>query len=301
MPKSFTGREGTVSYTDLLPSLQLKYALTDQQNIRASYFRSLVRPDFYEIIPTEINGELFNIKGNDSLKHSQADNFDLRYEWFPGGADQVLAGAFYKRIQNPIEYAIVRNGGPSAQFFMPENFGDASNYGFELVLTKFIGMFGLSANYTYTKSQITTTKLFFYKDPALGITSKLVEQTRPLQGQADNIGNLSVLYKNPKTGTDLQAAFVYTGKRIAQVSPYYNLDYWMLGQGTLDFSFEQRLAKHFTVYGKVNNLTNTPTRTVIMQAPPADQKFPDQNYSNKTVVGRDIYQINVLAGFRYKF
>ncbi len=301
MPKSFTGRAGTVEYADLLPSAQLKYALTDRANLRLSYFKSIVRPDFYEIIPTQIVGEVFDTKGNDSLRHTQADNIDLRYEFFPGGADQLLIGAFYKNIQDPIEYAVVRNGGPSAQYFMPENFGVAHNYGVEAVLTKYFGMFGVSANYTYTQSRITTTKQFFYRDPTLGITSKIVNQTRPLQGQADNIGNFSLLYKNPKTGTDIQVAFVYTGKRIAQVSPYYELDYWMLGQGTLDFSFEQRLAGHFTLYGKVNNLTNSPAKTVLQQAPPTDQKFPDQNYSDKMVVGKDIYQINILAGIRYKF
>lgn len=301
MPKSFTGRAGTIEYTDMLPSVHLKYALNDRQNIRLSYFRSIVRPDFYELIPTKTPGDYFDILGNDTLKHSIADNFDLRYEFFFGGTGQFLIGGFYKSIQNPIEFAITRNGGPTAQFFVPENFGTAHNYGVEAVFTKFFGMFGISANYTYTKSQITTTKLYFYRDPSVGITSKPVDQTRPLQGQADNIGNLSFLYKNPKMGLDVQLAFVYTGKRIAQVSPYYNLDYWQLGYGTLDFSFEKSIAKHFALYGKVNNLTNAPAKLVIMQTPPADNKFPDQSYSDKTVVGKDIYQVNVLAGFRYKF
>ncbi len=301
MPESFAGRYGTVQYTDPLPSLHLKYALTDKQNLRLSYFRSIVRPDFYEIIPTQNNGELFDIKGNDSLKHSTADNIDFRYELFPGGADQLLLGVFYKNIHNPIEYAIVRNGGPSAQFFEPENFGTAHNYGFEAVYTKYIGMFGLSANYTYTHSEITTTKQYFYRDPTLGITSKLLQQQRPLQGQADHIANLSLLYKNPKIGLDVQLAFVYTGKRIAQVSPYYNLDYWQLGQGVLDFSFEKKIKGHFAFYGKINNLTNAPAKTVIYQAPAAGNAFPDQGYSDKTVVGKDIYQINILGGLRYKF
>jgi outer membrane receptor protein involved in Fe transport len=292
---------GTVKYTDLLPSLHLKYAVDAKSNIRLSYFRSIIRPDFYEIIPTEINGETFNIKGNDSLKHSIADNLDLRYEFYPGGADQFLIGAFYKNIKNPIEYAIVRNGGPSAQYFMPMNFGTAHNFGIEAVFTKFFGNFGVSANYTYTKSQITTSKLYFYRDKQQGITTKTVDQTRPLQGQADHIGNLALLYKNHKIGLDVQVAFVYTGKYISQVSPYYQLDYWRLGQGTLDLSFEQRLGKHFSVYGKANNLTNTPSKIAIMQAPVAGNNFPDQQYSDKTVVGKDIYGLNVLAGIRYKF
>ena len=301
MPESYAGRFGSVEYTDPLPSLHLKYALNDKQNIRLSYFRSIVRPDFYEIIPTQNVGEIFDIKGNDSLRHSKANNIDLRYELYPGGADQFLLGLFYKNIQDPIEYAVVRNGGPSAQFLMPENFGNAHNYGLEAVYTRFFGHFGVSANYTYTRSRITTSKQYAYKDPTLGITSKIIDQSRPLQGQADHIGNLSLLYKNPKIGLDIQVAFVYTGKRISQVSPYYNLDYWQLGQGVLDFSFEKRFLHHFYFYGKLNNLTNAPSKTVIYQAPPAGSSFPDQSYSNKTVVGKEIYGLNLLGGFRYKF
>lgn len=301
MPESSPGRYGTVSYTDLLPSGNLKYELNDKQNLRLSYFRSIVRPDFFEIIPTERVGEVFNILGNDTLKHSKADNFDIRYELFPGGADQLLVGVFYKNIQDPIEYAITRNGGPSAQFLIPENFSTAHNYGAEAVFTKFFGMFGVSANYTYTHSRITTSKLYFYRDATVGITSKNVDQVRPLQGQADHIGNLSLLYKNPKVGLDVQVAFVYTGKRIAQVSPYYNLDYWQLGQGVLDLSFEKTIGKHFAFYSKLNNLTNAPFKTVLMQAPAAGNNFPNQSYSDKTVVGKDIYQVSILGGFRYKF
>ena len=141
-----------------------------------------------------------------------------------------------------------------------------------------------------------------YRDAASNnITSKTIDQTRPLQGQADHLGNLSLLYKNPRIGLDVQVAFVYTGKRIAQVSPYYNLDYWLQPQGTLDFSFEKTINMHFAFYGKVNNLTNAAAKTVIRQAPAADNNLPEQSYSNKTVVGKDIYQVNVLAGFRYKF
>ncbi len=300
MPKSFPGREGEVSYTDMLPSAHLKYILGSKQNLRLSYFRSIVRPDFYQIIPTEVVGELFNIKGNTYLKHSIADNLDLRYELYPSGSDQFIVGAFYKNIRNPIEYAIVRNGGPSAQFLMPENFGNVRNYGLEAVFTRFVGMFGVSANYTYTHSSITTTKLYFYRDAALGITTKQVAQTRPLQGQANHIGNFSLLYKNPKIGLDVQAAFVYTGKRLSLVSPYYDLDYYQLGQGTLDFSFEQRITKHFSFYGKFNNLTNAPAMTVLPQDPAANNKLPDQKYTNKTVVGKDIYGINFLFGARFK-
>jgi len=58
-------------------------------------------------VPTEISGDLFTEAGNYKIKHSTANNYDLRYEFFSGGSDQILAGIFYKNIYNPIEYGFV--------------------------------------------------------------------------------------------------------------------------------------------------------------------------------------------------
>ncbi|MBO9619544.1 MAG: TonB-dependent receptor [Niabella sp.] len=302
-PATSVNRSGTVSYTDLLPSAILRYALTSDQNIRFSYFRSIIRPDFYQIVPTEDIGEEFNIKGNPYLKHTKADNIDLKYEIFPGGSAQFSVGAFYKAIYDPIELGITRDGGPSAQYLTPLNFGTARDYGIEAVFSKYFGMFGVSANYTYTKSKITTTKQYYYKDDVKGATFKTVNQTRPMQGTSPSIGNLSLLYKNPHIGLDLQLAFVYVGERISIVSPYYNLDYWQAPQELLSFSFEKRFCKKFSLYGKVNNLTNQPVRRYIKQSPQqsAAVTLPDQIYSNKTVVGKDIYNMDLQTGVRYKF
>ena len=295
------GKNGSVRYTDLLPSAILKYNIDKQQRIRASYFRSIIRPEFYELVPSEDIGETFNILGNDSLRHTQADNFDLKYEWFPGGADQVSIGAFYKSIYDPIEYGVTRKG-PSAQYFMPQNFGTAHNYGIEAVFTKFFGMFGVSLNYTYTNSKITTTKLYMHYDSKNGVTPVQMDQTRPLQGQSPHIGNASVIYRNPNIGLELQLAYSYAGARIAQVSPYFGLDYWRAAQYNLGFSFEKKLGKYFSWYGKLNNLTNTPIRTFIKQAPGQSSviQLPDQVYSDKTVVGKDLYGLEIQTGFRFK-
>ncbi len=303
MPANIDAKEGTIHYTDILPSVHFKYALNSKQNIRASYFKSISRPGFFEIVPQQELDENFNVKGNPYIKHSRADNVDLRYEFFPGAADQFLIGAFYKNIVNPIELYVVSAGGPSAQQIMPQNPKDnATNYGLEVVATKYFGSFGISANYTYTKSKITTDKLYYYYDN--GQKNKLVQQSRSLQGQADNIGNFSLLYKNQKIGLDVQLAYVYTGERIALVSPIYNSDYRQSPYSQLDFSFEKKIVKHFSVYAKVNNLTNAPAKLYIEQTNTfrsGKDILPEQDKANKILVQRDIYKVSYLAGFRYKF
>jgi outer membrane receptor protein involved in Fe transport len=300
---------GTISYTDVLPSIQFKYQLKKNQALRASYYKALARPQFSELIPDgPDNFELFKQLGNpQGLEHSKADNFDLRYEYFPGGSNQILLGVFYKRLQNPIELSITKLG-YNAQAFRPVNIGTAAtNYGFEAVYTKYFGVFGVSANYTYTQSKITNDSMLFkYKDPTIGITDKYIPETRPLQGQSNHIGNLSLLYKNPKIGFDAQVAFVYTGERLAILNTYWGLHYWQQPTTQLDFSFEKRIKKQFSFYGKINNLTNTPTVTAIHQSynaylqktkvPLNMQSDPD----NKIIVQKDFFKTSFLFGFRYK-
>ena len=206
--------------------------------------------------------------GNPYLRRTKADNLDFRYEWYHKSTDQLLLGVFYKYITDPIEYAFV-SAGSSKLNLQPQNFGNARNYGFEMVFIKYFRNFGITANYTYTRSQITTTKQNYYLDAEKQIQTDKVTQTRPLQGQADNIANLSLMYKDQKIGLDLQLSGVYTGHLITQVSPYYGLDYWAYPITTLDFSFEQKLSRkiNLSLYGKAKNLLNSKAITRFLAFP----------------------------------
>ncbi len=309
MPLTYSGAFGSIHYTDVLPSVHLKYLLDQQQNLRLSYFKSISRPGFGEVVPYSLPGEDFTEIGNPNLKHVQADNLDLRYEWYSGHADQLLLGAFYKKLQNPIEYFVTRDASPSSLYIQPQNVNQATNLGFEAVFTKYFGMFGVSANYTYTHSQITTTKLLYHVVPGVGTQTTDTTQTRPLQGQANNIGNISLLFKDPRIGLDVQVALVYTGDRIAQVSQYYGLDIWQKPFSQLDLSLEKRITGRFSFYAKVNNITNSPNKeyiktpySVVNTNFQGGYKIPFQDAgSNYTVAQRDIYKMSFLGGFRFKF
>lgn len=307
LPDAVAYKSGKIHYTDFLPSGALKYKLKENQNLRLSYYRALARPGFAELIPDGQQGEVFKESGNPAgLNHTTADNIDFRYELFPHDADEVLLGAFYKKIQDPIEFSAVKTG-VTSQTLIPQNFGNATNYGFEAVATKYFGAFGVIANYTYTKSKITSDKLFSYRTDAGQVTSRIQAETRPLQGQSTNIGNIALVYKNPKLGLDVQTAFVYTGERIALVSPYFGLDYWQAPTKQLDVSVEKRFAKRFSFYGKVNNLTNTPYILELHQsyanyltAPGARPLSLQTDVNNKIIVQKDLFKTNFLFGIRYK-
>ncbi|MBK0381801.1 TonB-dependent receptor [Pedobacter sp. SD-b] len=303
-PISFVGKSGSISYLDVLPSAHFKYILNRKQAVRLSYYKSISRPAYADIIPfpDASTSEFYTLNGNINLKHTQIDNLDFRYEVFPGGLDAFMVGAFYKFLQNPIEYALKQTT-TSGQELRPDNFGNATNYGVEVVFTKYFGTWGVSGNYTYTHSNISSNKGLYYRDTNGNLTTIYVEQNRPLQGQSAHIGNFSLLYKNVKQGIDAQLAAVYTGERIAQLSLYRNLDYWQKASTVLDFSAEKKISKHLKIYAKANNLLNTPYEVIIKQPnrfTTGKLALPAQNNNSYILTQRDLYQPSYLLGLRYK-
>ncbi|MCR8561927.1 TonB-dependent receptor [Mucilaginibacter sp. BJC16-A38] len=308
-PVSKDGKTGSIKYYDLLPSVSFKYLLSDKENLRASYYSAISRPNFYEIVP-HTSGDPdadYQEVGNTNLKHATADNFDLRYEFFPKPLDQFLVGVFYKNINNPIEYALVSSSSNKDLVLEAGNFGTAHNYGLELDVTKYISHFGFRANYSFTESQITTSKQEAYKDANGNNTIRTVDQTRPLQGQSKHLGNLSLLYKDNKSGLDAQISAVYTGERINSVSQYLNNDVWQKAFVSLDLSAEKRIFKKLFVYGKVTNLLNTPYQLFIkLPYPPlaapgaAGQAIEYQQAGQNTFVRKDNYQQYYILGLHYK-
>ncbi len=305
-------KSGIIKYTDVLPSLQFKYDLGKNQVLRAAYYKATSRPGFAELIPDGTKGEFFQEQGDPiNLEHIQADNIDFRYEKYSKAADQILLGVFYKNIQNPIELTAYPPPGVNALYLVPKNGNTVVNYGIEAVYTKYFGVFGVSANYTYTNSKVTNDKMLYIDTttkngiPGTQVTTN-VSETRPLQGQSNHIGNISLIYKNPKIGFDFQVAFVYTGERINYVSPYAGLHYWQRPTNQLDLSFQKKIIKHLSFYGKINNLTNAPFELYLKKSynsisssltrPLALQDKPD----DRIVIQKDFYKTTFLFGLRLK-
>jgi outer membrane cobalamin receptor len=297
-PPQVDGRTGTIDYYDILPSLHLKYTPTDKQNIRASYFSSISRPSFFEVIPYEINEEDFRERGNPFLSRTKADNFDFRYERFSNVLDKIMVGVFYKMIQDPIERALAIQG--QTVFLQSNNFGNARNFGFEFDFSKYYREFGVRFFYTYTNSSITTDKIVRFRDDQGNLTSRIEEQTRPLQGQSAHISNLSFLYKNVKSGTDVQLSAVYTGKRIIGVSPYLDNDLWQRAFIQMDLSFEQRITPGIVIYAKVNNLLNSPMRAdILLPNTFNSEQAPYWTNAESTLAWEDFYFQTYLVGMKF--
>ena len=295
------GQVGEQSYWDWLPSASIKWTPTKKMNVRLSYYRSINRPGFYEIVPYQIMGEEYQEKGNPNLKRARIDNVDLRWEWFPSATEQVLAGVFYKYLQDPIEQVFVaadgKLGSGADAYYMPDNLGNAKNYGFEIDVVKYIRHFGIKANYTYTHSTITTTKREYKEGSAEYKTG--VTQTRPLVNQAPHTANLSLLYKDTNYGWNAQLAASYTGTKLALVSPFKDADQWDKAMFGLDFSMEKKFPCGVSVFLKANNLLNAKRERYLKTVNQSNLEYEGQR-SDKTIVGTYKYGRTFLIGVRVK-
>jgi len=296
------GKTGQYNYTDYLPSVNIKYKLTENKLLRASYFDGISRPNYFEYIPVIKSGDFFDSKGNDTIKHVQSHNADLRYEQYFGLEDYVMLGTFYKYIINPIEHGLVQVS-TSDYVYTPQNFGNATNYGFEFVFTKHFRNFAINGNYSYTKSSITTTKNVFADDSTGHPVVYVSTQTRPLQGQSDHIANLSLLYKNIKHRIEAQVSWVYTGQRIEYVSAFKGLDYWQRATSQIDFSGSIKASKRITLFAKITNLTNNPTELELHTTAGGyyyNRNYPGQTSKNSIIVEHDVFNQSFIIGFRFK-
>ena len=295
------GQIGEQIYWDYLPSASLKWTPTKNMNIRLSYYRSINRPGFYEIVPYQIMGEEYQEKGNPNLKRARIDNIDLRWEWFPSKTEQILAGVFYKYLKDPIEQVFVTSDGKigagTDAYYMPDNLGNAKNMGFEIDVIKYIRHFGIKANYTYTYSKITTSKRE-YKEGSAEYKSG-VTQSRPLVNQAPHTANISLLYKDTENGWNAQLASSFTGAKLALVSPFKDADQWDKAMFGLDLSAEKQFKNGFSIFFKANNLLDAKRERYLKTVNESNLQYADQK-SNKTIIGTYKYGRTFLLGVRYK-
>lgn len=163
---------GSEWYWNPLPSVQLRYRISDNTDIRAVYGRGISRPDPYDTIPyVQLNqsGSPPSVSiGNSSLKPEHSNNYDLLLQHYLKPFGEIDAGFFYKQLSSPIYYVdnpFLSPGDPyysqypSYQLDYIINGHNAKLYGFEASYIQHLGFlpgalsgFGISANYSWTGS-----------------------------------------------------------------------------------------------------------------------------------------------------
>lgn len=121
-------------YFNLFPSANLIHYTGQGNMLKLSYSRRINRPTFGQLIPfTDITDSLNQRAGNPKLNPELAHSVELSYNhFFKKGS--FTASAFYRNTSNVIlPYTILDSNGVA--FTQPQNFGNATTYGLEGIVT----------------------------------------------------------------------------------------------------------------------------------------------------------------------
>lgn len=114
------GRVGATNkeYSNLYPSLNVKYDLNEKQALRLAMSKTITLPEFKEIAPFEYVSQTGQVtRGNPDLEASRNLNYDLKWEYFPSNGELVSLAAFYKDISDPINKVQDRGSAGVFSFF----------------------------------------------------------------------------------------------------------------------------------------------------------------------------------------
>ncbi len=157
------------THLDILPSLNLRYALGDGRYLRAAASRTITRQNFDQLspsltlVPNPINPSLNQGgAGNPALRPIHADSLDLAFETYADRSTSTAVTAFYKRVDGfvtPVSKPETY-GGVTYQVTRPQNSNAADIQGVELGYQQFytglpglLGGLGLQVNATWVDSR----------------------------------------------------------------------------------------------------------------------------------------------------
>ena len=261
-----TPTTGDQSYTDVLPSVNLRWEQTPNTVVRAAWTNTLARPNYFDLVPyREISLEDNELStGNPLLKPTRAMNFDLMAERYFENVGLFSAGIFHKRITDFIfnftQFQAVDavTGQTFAQISTPRNGPEATLTGFEVAaqrqldfLPGFLRYFGVYANYTFNESEVS----------GLDIEGRENEKL-PLLGTARHSGNLSLSYDSRRFTARI--ALNYQSESLDAGEGGYNedafFDRWADRRTDIDANATVQLTSSSRFFIEANNLNNRPLR-----------------------------------------
>jgi len=252
------------SYTDVLPNLQLRLEPREDVVLRAAYSRTLGRPTFGQLkisgtlTATPVAGGLFDgelNEGNVDLK----PYVDATAEWYfaPGGL--LSAGAFYKKIKNPIytfrqtftNFTLDGRTFQTLGYTQPRNADDGEIAGIELAFqqqfTFLPGLwsgFGVAANTTFVDAHVNT-----------------FDRRAKFRQQANVIYGGQIFYQ--KGPLEAALSFHHTGKNLDSLGATAASDTYNDRYERLDLKASYAINERVEVFVEGQNLTDTKLRQHI--------------------------------------
>ena len=292
--------EEVLNELGIFPTINLNYPVNEKHNIRLSYTQTVARPSFKELSYAEIYdpitgrtfiGGLFKdentldgtVYWDGNLRSTDIYNYDFRWEFFPAPGQTISAGAFYKKLINPIEMVqFVSQTGS----FQPRNVGDGQITGGELELRqnlKFISNtlnnLSIAFNFTLIESQIKLSKTEFEGRIENARTGQKVDEYREMAGQAPYLINGGIMYNGNEKGfwNGFEAGLYYNvqGKTLLYAGTADRPDIYSTPFHSLNLNANKRFGKSKKMqFGiKVDNILNSKMESVFTSYNASDKFF----------------------------
>jgi TonB-dependent receptor len=247
------------SYSELLPSLNAGYWLTNDQLLRVGLSKAMARPSLNQLAPTRTDGTLdrtflVTYDGNADIKPIEAYQADLSYEWYFDDKSILNTAVFYKDIRNFVTTKLDENvdigvtalvGTPGVQITQlysvstPINGDKAKVLGAEFGGQYFLDNgLGFRFSYTYTDSNS-------YID---GVN------VGPLEGVSKSAYSVALLFENDQWNT--QVAADHSGSKIEVTDVVGSLSKVVDPITWVTASVAYIANEHFTVSLEGKNLTD---------------------------------------------
>ena len=289
-----------------LPSLNLKYALSDNKNLRLSASKTVSTPEFKEMAPIVYEGVTQRVGGNPDLlgtvdgntyenvndiSYSNILNIDVKYENFVGQGQVLSIAAFTKQIQNPINLVVANDATGTQRYFRT---GDkATVYGVELEYRKHLLLdeeengkltFGFNGTYMHTEQDL-------YSNISGTYSTSFNREKEELQGASPIILNADISYK-PNVFKDVKSTFNLVGN-------YYSDRISALGSGqlgnivekgvaSLDFIWKNKIGEKSELNFNAKNLLNPKVQQV-------------RELTNQEDIILSSFQRGINIGIQYKY
>lgn len=291
----------TLDKLNILPSVNAVYELTPKVNIRAAANQTVARPTFKEKSIAQIYDPITKrtFVGNLDLEQTTINNYDLRFEYYPGGRDLVSVGAFYKQFDGHIELVSFAT---NVDNYKPRNSGQAFSYGAEFEVRKglgnpadssFLSRFFISANLSLVQSVVDLKSVLVdnlgnteYDLRKLNLRDNQPDPTtRPMAGQAPYAVNFMLSYDMPRQKINTALSYNVQGEQLAIIGSGRVPDIYRIPFHSLNFNASKEFGKdnRSRLTLSLNNLLDEDITMVYRSYEADDQIFT--SYKPGMIIG----------------
>ena len=277
------------SYTNLFPSIQVRYQIDADLLARATWSSTIARPGFNQAnaaLSIDLGAGIVTT-GNPYLKPATANSFDVTIEKYLGAAGILSLGVFDKEISHYIVANVLPNqtlpnlglypgNSLPLKIFTYTNAGASSARGLEFNweerfrdLPGVLSGLGIGANYTYVDSRFEIR----------------TGENSPLPSTSKNTWNASIFYE--KNGLSLRLVAYSVSADLFGIGGDKTGDVFNGKRTSMDFGSSLSITDHLTVYAEAKNLLNTPH--VFYQG------------TSDRPIQREFYGQDYLLGVRFDF